>query len=222
MGRGPVATARARLPRHSRWSSCTSTRKTKAKGSCRRRRLSSSMRRRRPWALPTTRRRRCTWRTSTASRHRTRLADRAGSLSTDVRQARLPHVWSGHRLGTSRVRRCLLTNTHAGALAAADGSFMITVMHVRLSALAPARATQKLDGVGGGPAGGELDGGYHAAAVRSSAALEAGRGAGGRKPAVHLVDSRPSGCLAGRSPGARLGRMPGRAAPWSSATTAPS
>ena len=44
----------------------------------------------------------------------------------------------------------------------------------------------------------------------------------GRKPAVHLVDSRPSGCLAGRSPGARPGRMPGRAAPWSSATTAPS
>ena len=34
-----------------------------------------------------------------------------------------------------------------------------------------------------------------------------------RKPAVHLVDSRPSGCLAGRSPGARPGRMPGRAAP---------
>ena len=59
-------------------------------------------------------------------------------------------MWSGHRLETSRVRRCLLTNTHAGALAAADGSFMITVMHVRLSALAPARATQKLDGVDGG------------------------------------------------------------------------
>ena len=72
----------------------------------------------------------------------------------------------------------------------------------------------KLDGVGvAAPAGGELDGESHAAAVRSSAALEAGRGAGGRKPAVHLVDSRPSGCLAGRSPGARPGRMPGRAAP---------
>ena len=41
----------------------------------------------------------------------------------------------------------------------------------------------------GGPAGGELDGESHAAAVRGSAALEVGRGAGGRKPAVHLVDA---------------------------------
>ena len=34
------------------------------------------------------------------------------------------------------------------------------------------------------PRGGELDGDSHAAAVRGSTALEAGRGAGGRKPAV--------------------------------------
>ena len=50
-------------------------------------------------------------------------------------------------------------------------------------------AAGELDGVGGGPAGGELGGESHAAAVRGSAALEAGRGAGGRKPSVHLVDT---------------------------------
>ena len=35
-------------------------------------------------------------------------------------------------------------------------------------------AAGELDGVGGGPAGGQLDGESHAAAVRGSAALEAG------------------------------------------------
>ena len=38
-----------------------------------------------------------------------------------------------------------------------------------------------------GPAGGELDGQPDAAAVRGPAALEAGRGAGGREPLVDLV-----------------------------------
>ena len=42
-------------------------------------------------------------------------------------------------------------------------------------------AAGELDGVGGGAAGGELDGESHAAAVRGSATIEAGRGAGGRK-----------------------------------------
>ena len=55
--------------------------------------------------------------------------------------------------------------------------------------LASVQAAGELDGVGGGPAGGELGGESHAAAVRGSAALEAGRGAGGRKPSVHLVDT---------------------------------
>ena len=53
-------------------------------------------------------------------------------------------------------------------------SFMLTVMHVRLSALAPARATQSWTAWSGGPAGGEFDGESHAAAVRSSAALAGG------------------------------------------------
>ena len=43
--------------------------------------------------------------------------------------------------------------------------------------------------MGGGPAGGELDGEPDAAAVRVPAAIETGRGAGGRKPPVHLVDA---------------------------------
>ena len=42
-------------------------------------------------------------------------------------------------------------------------------------------AAGELDGVGGGAAGGELDGESHAAAVRGSATIEAGRGAGGRQ-----------------------------------------
>ena len=46
-----------------------------------------------------------------------------------------------------------------------------------------------LDGVGGSPARGELDGETNAAAVRRPAALEAGRGAGGGEPAVDLVDA---------------------------------
>ena len=133
-------------------------------------------------------------------------------------------------------------------------SFMLKVTHVRLSALAPARATHdhRIDPprsaatwsdspprpaplrpvawrarpLGPRPrtaaAGGELDGQSHAAAVRSSAALEADRGAGGRKPAVHLVDSRPSGCLAGRSPGGSTWPNAQASGSWSSATTAPS
>ena len=39
------------------------------------------------------------------------------------------------------------------------------------------------------PAGGELDGETDAAAVRGTAPLEAGRGAGGGEPAVDLVDA---------------------------------
>ena len=58
--------------------------------------------------------------------------------------------------------------------------------------------------MGGGPAGGELDGESHAAAVRGSAALEAGRGAGGRKPAVHLVDAETDDGIAGFRRGCRL------------------
>ena len=50
-------------------------------------------------------------------------------------------------------------------------------------------AARALNGVRGGPAGGELDGQPDAAAVRAPAALEAGRGAGSREAAVDLVDA---------------------------------
>ena len=57
--------------------------------------------------------------------------------------------------------------------------------------------------MGGSAADGELDGESHAAAVRGSTALEAGREAGGRKPAVHLVDTETDG-IAGFRRGRRL------------------
>ena len=50
-------------------------------------------------------------------------------------------------------------------------------------------AAGELDGVGGSPAGSELDGETDAAAVRRPAALQAGRGAGSGEPAVDLVDA---------------------------------
>ncbi len=65
-------------------------------------------------------------------------------------------------------------------------------------------AAGELDGMGGGAAGSELDGESHAAAVRGSAAIEAGRGAGGRKPAVHLVDAETDDGISGFRCGRRL------------------
>ena len=53
----------------------------------------------------------------------------------------------------------------------AGQSFMLTVMHVRIICSRAGTCYAKLDGVGSGPAGGELDGESHAAAVRSSAGL---------------------------------------------------
>ena len=70
--------------------------------------------------------------------------------------------------------------------------------------LASFQPSASLDGAGRGPAGGELDGESHAAAVRSSAALEAGCGAGGRKPAVHLVDAETDDGIARFRRGRRL------------------
>ena len=68
----------------------------------------------------------------------------------------------------------------------------------------PASWTARVAARGGGPAGGELDGESHANAVRGSTALETGRGAGGRKPAVHLVDTETDDRIAGFRRGRRL------------------
>ena len=58
--------------------------------------------------------------------------------------------------------------------------------------------------MGGSAAGGELDGKSDAAALRRSADLKAGRSAGGREPAVHLVDTETDDGIAGFRRGSRL------------------
>ena len=107
---------------------------------------------------------------------------RSGAVRTGSRCARL----GGFRLRRPNAcrlwcnqRRYLLT----GSLASVDAR---GVADHQGGVLPPAG---ELDGVGGSPARGELDGETDAATVGGPPPLEAGRGAGGGEPAVDLVDA---------------------------------